>query len=64
MNEELWDQTITIANEQVVELQGVEIPSEVFRTDLAQAAVDALGDADVNGEGYERREIELQEGGS
>jgi NitT/TauT family transport system substrate-binding protein len=64
MNQELWDQTITIANEQVVELQGVEIPSEVFRTDLAEAAVAALGDADVNGEGYERREIELQEGGS
>jgi hypothetical protein len=36
----------------------------VFRTDLAQAAIDALGDADVNGEGYERREIELQEGGT
>jgi NitT/TauT family transport system substrate-binding protein len=64
MNEELWDQTISIANEQVVELQGVEIPDDVFRTDLAQAAVDALGDADVSGSSFERREIELQEGGS
>lgn len=64
MNEDLWDQTIAIANEQVVELQGVEIPDDVYRTDLAQAAVDALGDADVNGEAFERREIELQEGGS
>ena len=64
MNEELWDQTVAIANEQVVELQGVDIPDEVYRTDLAQAAVDALGDADVEGQGYERREIELQEGGS
>jgi NitT/TauT family transport system substrate-binding protein len=64
MNEELWDQTVAIANEQVAELQGVEISSDVFRTDLAQAAIDALGDADVNGEGYERREIELQEGGT
>jgi hypothetical protein len=36
----------------------------VYRTDLAEAAVAALGDADVNGEGYERREIELTEGGS
>jgi NitT/TauT family transport system substrate-binding protein len=64
MNEELWDQTIAIANEQVAELQGVEIPDEVFRTDLAEAAIANLGDADVNGEGYERRDIELQEGGS
>jgi len=64
MNEELWDQTISIANEQVVELQDVEIPDDVYRTDLAQRAVDSLGDADVNGEGFERRDIELQEGGS
>ena len=64
MNEELWDQTVTIATEQIAELQGVEIADDVFRTDLAQDAIDSLGDADVNGEGYERREIELQEGGS
>jgi len=64
MNEDLWDQTVAIATEQITELQGVEIPDEVYRTDLAQAAVDALGDADVTGSGYERREIELQEGGS
>ena len=64
MNEELWDQTISIANEQVVDFQGVEIPDDVYRTDLAQAAVDALGDADVSGSGFERRDIELQEGGS
>jgi len=64
MNEELWDQTVAIATEQIAELQGVEIADEVYRTDLAQAAIGMLGDADVNGEGYERREIELQEGGS
>lgn len=64
MNEELWDQTVAVATEQIVELQGVEIPADAYRTDLAQAALDRLGDADVNGEGFERREIELQEGGS
>jgi NitT/TauT family transport system substrate-binding protein len=64
MNEDLWDQTVAIATEQITELQGVEIPDDVYRTDLAQAAVDALGDADVTGSGFERREIELQEGGS
>jgi hypothetical protein len=64
MNEDLWDQTLAIATEQIAELQGVEIPDDVYRTDLAQAAVDALGDADVSGSSFERREIELQEGGS
>jgi hypothetical protein len=55
---------VAIATEQITELQGVEIPDEAYRTDLAQAAVDALSDADVTGEGFERRDIELQEGGS
>jgi hypothetical protein len=64
MYEELWDQTVAVATEQIAELQGVEIPDDAYRTDLAQAALDRLGDADVNGEGFERREIELQEGGN
>jgi NitT/TauT family transport system substrate-binding protein len=64
MNEELWDQTVAVATEQIAELQGVEIPADAYRTDLAQAALDRLGDADINGEGFERREIELQEGGN
>jgi NitT/TauT family transport system substrate-binding protein len=64
MNEQLWDQTVAIATEQITELQGVEIPDDVYRTDLAQDAIDRLGDADVEGSGFERREIELQEGGS
>ncbi|HSJ84725.1 MAG TPA: ABC transporter substrate-binding protein [Acidimicrobiia bacterium] len=64
MNDELWGQTVAIATEQITELQGVEIPDDVYRTDLAQAAIDRLGDADVEGSGFERREIELQEGGS
>ncbi len=64
MNTALWDQTVDVATEQITELQGKEIPAEAYRTDLAQAAIERLGDADVNGDGFERREIELQEGGS
>jgi NitT/TauT family transport system substrate-binding protein len=64
MNEGLWDQTVAIATEQITELQGVEISDDVYRTDLAQAAIDRLEDADVEGSGFERREIELREGGN
>jgi len=64
MNEDLWEQSVDVATAQIVELQGVEIPDDVYRTDLAEAAIERLGDADVEGSGYERREIELQEGGS
>jgi NitT/TauT family transport system substrate-binding protein len=63
MNPGLWDQTVAIATEQIAELQGVEIADDVYRTDLAEAAIANLGDADVNGDGYQRREVELTEGG-
>ena len=63
MNEELWDQTVAVATEQIAELQGVEIPDDAYRTDLAEAAIDMLGDADTSGAGYERREVELRENG-
>jgi NitT/TauT family transport system substrate-binding protein len=59
MNADLWDQTVAVATEQIPELQGVEISADAYRTDLAEAAIANLGDADVNGSGYERREIEL-----
>jgi NitT/TauT family transport system substrate-binding protein len=64
MNTALWDQTVAVATEQIPELQGVEIPAEAYRTDLAEAAIGLLGDADASGAGFERREIELVEGGS
>jgi NitT/TauT family transport system substrate-binding protein len=64
MNADLWDQTVAVATEQIAELQGVEISDDAYRTDLAEAAIERLGDADVNGAGYERRDIVLQEGGS
>ncbi len=65
MNDSLWEQTVQVATTQIPELQGVDISSDVFRTDLAQQAVDALDSAglDVNGDGFSRRTIELRPGG-
>jgi NitT/TauT family transport system substrate-binding protein len=65
MNQGLWDQTVEVATGQIEDLQGVTVDPEAFRTDLAQAAVDALEaeGLDVTGATYERREIELLEGG-
>jgi NitT/TauT family transport system substrate-binding protein len=66
MNEELWDQTVEIATSQIPELQGVEIPAEAFRTDLALAAVEALEaeGIDMGGGGWEPLTVELREGGN
>jgi NitT/TauT family transport system substrate-binding protein len=65
MNESLWDQTVEVATGQIEELQGVDIAGDAYRTDLAQRAVDELSEEglDVEGESYERRDIELQPGG-
>jgi NitT/TauT family transport system substrate-binding protein len=63
MNEDLWAQTVEIATTEIPDLQGVEISSDVYRTDLAEAAIAALGDADTSGAGYARREVELRENG-
>jgi len=65
VNQPLWDQTVSVATAQIPELQGVTIDSAAYRTDLAEAAVEALEEAgvDVNGAGYERRTIELRPGG-
>ena len=65
MHEDLWAQTVEIATSQIVELQGVEISPDSYRSDIASAAVERLeaDGIDVMGEGYERREIELRPGG-
>ncbi|HZD23615.1 MAG TPA: ABC transporter substrate-binding protein, partial [Acidimicrobiia bacterium] len=63
MNQDLWDQTVEVATSQIPDLEGVEITDDAFRTDLAQAAVDNLSDSDTSGSSYERRTIELREGG-
>lgn len=65
MSEPLWDQTVEIATTQIPDLEGVEIGDDVYRTDLAEAAVASLEDRglDVHGESWERVEVELQPGG-
>jgi NitT/TauT family transport system substrate-binding protein len=63
MNQELWDQTVDVSTSEIPELEGKEIPGEAYRTDLAEAAIANLGDMDTSGDGYERRDIELREGG-
>ncbi len=63
MNVDLWEQTVEVATTEIPELQGKEISSDAYRTDLAEAAIANLGDADTDGDGYERRDIELKEGG-
>ena len=63
MNTDLWDQTVAVATEQITELQGKEISSDAYRTDLAEAAIANLGDADTSGAGYERRVVVLTENG-
>ena len=63
MNQELWEQTVDVSTSEIPELEGKEIPAEAYRTDLAEAAIANLGDMDTSGDGYERRVIELREGG-
>lgn len=63
MNTALWDQTVDVATSEIPELEGKEISSDSYRTDLAEAAVANLSDMDTDGDGYSRRDIELREGG-
>ena len=63
MDQALWDQTVEVATSQSV-IQ--EPPAEdTFQTDLAEAAVAALEEEelDVRGEGFEPTEVELAPGG-
>lgn len=65
MDEELWAQTVAVALEGEVITE--EPSEEAYRTDLAQAALDALAeeypDLDLTGEEWEAIEVELREGG-
>jgi hypothetical protein len=64
MDQDLWDQTVDVATSEGI--LDAEPDSGAFRTDLAEAAVKSLEDegVDVNGEGWERRDVTLNEGGS
>lgn len=65
MNEPLWDQTIEIATTQIPDLEGVEVSDDVYRSDLAEAAVAALEEKglDVHGQDWQRAEVQLNPGG-
>ncbi len=64
MNQALWDQTVDVATTQIPELQGATISGDAFRTDLAEQAIDNLSGSDTDGDGYSRRAITLNEGGT
>ncbi len=63
MDQVLWDQTVEVATSQ--EILEEEPDDGAFRTDLAEAAVEALEEAgfDVFGNDWQRQTVELREGG-
>ena len=63
MNNNLWDQTVAVATAEIPDLGGVEVSDEAYRTDLAENAIANLSDMDTDGDGYTRRDIELEPGG-
>ena len=62
MDQALWDQTVDVSVE-----AGIipEAPSaDAFRTDLAEAALANITDADTKGEGFQKGSVEVTEGGN
>ena len=63
MDDSLWDQTVKIATDEGIL---AEAPDDgAYRTDIADEAISNLEaeGVDVSGEGFERRTVELKEGG-
>ena len=56
----LWDQTVDISLES--EIIAEEPPSDAYRTDLAQAALDGI-DEEATGDGYTKGTVEVTPGG-
>ena len=61
MDKGLWDQTIEVATAEGV-LAGAP-DDEAYTTQYAEAAIELLGDLDVNGSGFSKTTVELLEGG-
>lgn len=61
MDKGLWDQTIEIATSEGV-LAGAP-DDAAYTTQYAEAAIELLGDLDVNGSGFSKTTVELLEGG-
>ncbi len=65
MDPDAWAQTVEVATTQIPELQGVDVPDSTYTNDYAGVAVadlEAEG-LDVIGDGFEKAEITLNEGG-
>lgn len=58
---DFWQQTVDVSVSEGV-LSGPPADG-VFTTEFAEAALELLGDADTTGEGFERIEVTLNEGG-
>jgi NitT/TauT family transport system substrate-binding protein len=65
MDPDAWAQTVEVATTQIPELEGAEVTDDVYDSSFAEAAVAALEEEglDVYGEGFEKSEVELLEGG-
>jgi NitT/TauT family transport system substrate-binding protein len=60
LDQEQWDQTVQIALDS--EIITEEPPESAYRTDLAEAALAGI-DGDVNGDDFEKAEVEVTPGG-
>jgi NitT/TauT family transport system substrate-binding protein len=62
MDQALWDQTVQVSVEAGIITEAP--PAEAFRTDLAEQALAALGDADTKGADFQKGTVEVTEGGN
>jgi NitT/TauT family transport system substrate-binding protein len=60
-DEAAFDRTVEVALEGKILTKPVE--GQAWRNDLAEKAIEALGDADTKGESWQRQEVTLTEGG-
>ncbi|WP_336920940.1 ABC transporter substrate-binding protein [Aquipuribacter sp. SD81] len=65
MDQAQWQQTVEVATSQIPELEGAEVDDSAYDSSFAENAVAALEEEglDVTGEGFEKSEVELEEGG-
>ncbi|MFC5379235.1 ABC transporter substrate-binding protein [Aquipuribacter nitratireducens] len=65
MDESQWEQTVQVATSQIPELEGAEVDDSAYDSSFAESAVAELEEEglDVTGEGFEKTEVQLEEGG-
>ena len=62
LDKALWDQTVDVSVEAGIIPEAP--PADAYRTDLAEAAIAALGDADTKGTDFAKGTVEVTEGGN